>query len=295
MPHESPRLARVKGTPDAEKKRIIEYYAATTEASYIPNWGGESLGFHFGLADERTGSLGESLANTNAYLAERAEVRAGNHVLDAGCGVGGSAIWLARERGAKVTGVSLVERQVELARRFARERGVDSLVAFEVRDMAATGFAAGSFDVVWNVESLCHIADLEGYVAHVWELLAAGGRFACIDVCAGTSPDAAVNKLVCDGWALAALRTTGEIASALAARGFGDIEVVDLTPRALLSAQALEGMASRSLLELRTGEAFFGRSPRPLYEGHVRAGLAMAQGMRAGTTSLGHVLARRPS
>lgn len=283
------------GTPDSEKQKIVQYYLATTESSYIPNWGGQSLGFHFGLADENTGSLAESVGNTNAYLAERARISRGTRVLDAGCGVGGSAIWLAREKGAEVVGVSLVERQIELARGFAEERGVAAGARFEVRDMADTGFAEASFDVVWNVESICHIADLAGYLAHVWTLLADGGRFACIDVCSGLRPDHAVAKTVCDGWALAALRSPEQIAEGLAAQGFEDIEIVDLTPRALLSAQALEGMASRSLMELRMGQAFMGRAPDPAYEGHVRAGLAMAQGMSAGTTSLGHVLARRPA
>ena len=81
----NPRLARVKGTPDSEKQRIIAYYAATTEASYIPNWGGESLGFHFGLADERTGSLAESVGNTNAYLADRAGVCTGSRRTRVAC------------------------------------------------------------------------------------------------------------------------------------------------------------------------------------------------------------------
>lgn len=283
------------GTSDAEKRKIVEYYVATTEASYIPNWGGESLGFHFGLADEHTGSLAESVANTNEYLAQRAGITRGTRVLDAGCGVGGSAIWLAREKGAQVVGVSLVERQIELARKFAEERGVSEATRFEVRDMAATGFPEARFDVVWNIESICHIADLEGYLAHVASLLEDGGRFACIDVCRGSRPDESVTKTVCDGWALAALRSPEQIAEGLAARGFEDIEVVDLTPRALLSARALEGMASRSLMELRMGQAFMGRVSDPIYEGHVRAGLAMAQGMVTGCTSLGHVLARRPA
>ncbi len=94
---------------------------------------------------------------------------------------------------------------------------------------------------------------------------------------------------------MAALRSTQEIATALASAGFVDIETMDLTPRARLSAQAMEGMASRSLLQLRANQAFMGEAPPPFYEGHVRAALAMAQGMRSGTTSYGHVLARRPA
>ena len=283
----------VPKTPDDVRKKVVDYYSATTEQSLLPNWGGESLGFHFGLGDETTASLAESIANTNSYLAERANVSAGTRVLDAGCGVGGSAIWLARERGAQVVGLTLLESQVALARRLATERGLDALLRFEVGDMAETGLPAGSFDVVWNIESMCHVADLDGYLAHVGELLVDGGRFACIDLCAGPNPDAAVSRRVCEGWAMAALRDPAEIGAALERLGFEAVEVVDLTPRALVSARALEAMASRSLLKLRAEQAFLAQAGDPHYEGHVRAAVAMATGMRSGATRLGHVLARR--
>jgi len=285
----------VSETPDALKQRVVDYYLATTEKSLLPNWGGESLGFHFGLADDDTQSLAESIANTNDYLAERASVAQGTRVLDAGCGVGGSAIWLAREKGALAVGVTLLERQVELARRFAREHGVEALAEFHVADMAQTGFPAASFDVVWNVESMCHVADLDQYLEHVKELLVDGGRFACIDLCSGPTPDADVAHTVCQGWAMVALRDPAAIEAALLRVGFEGVEVVDLTPRALACARALEGMAGRSLLQLRAEHAFLGHTADPLYEGHVRAAIAMASGMRTGSTSLGHVLARRPA
>jgi tocopherol O-methyltransferase len=289
------RLASLFMSPDEVKRRVVRYYAATTEQSLLPNWGGTSLGFHFGLGDENTASLADSIADTNRYLAERATVGANTRVLDAGCGVGGSAIWLARERGASVVGITLVERQVELARAFAREQGVEALASFEVLDMTATGYPGQSFDVVWNVESMCHVPDLDSYLAHVAELLADDGRFACIDLCTGVEPDPEVERTVCDGWAMTALRVPGDIAAALDRLGFEDIEVVDLTARAERSAQALEGMASRSLLALRAEVAFCGRAADPIYEGHLRAAIAMASGMRMGKTSLVHVLARRPA
>lgn len=285
----------VPATPEETKRRIVDYYLATTEQSLLPNWGGRSLGFHFGLGDETTLSLPESIANTNRYLASRAGVASGTRVLDAGCGVGGSAIWLARECGARVVGVTLLDSQVALARGFAREQGVEGLTAFEVRDMAETGFPAESFEVVWNIESMCHLPDLEGYLEHVRALLVDGGRFACIDLCAGENPDQDVSRAVCDGWAMSALRDPQEIVAALARLGFESIELVDLTPRALRSASALEAMANRSLLKLRAERVFLEAAVDPLYLGHVHAALAMAGGMRTGTTRLTHVLARRPA
>jgi cyclopropane fatty-acyl-phospholipid synthase-like methyltransferase len=283
----------VSGTPDHVKARVVEYYLATTEASYLESWAGESLGFHVGLADENTTSQSESLDNTNAYLAERAGVGAGTRVLDAGCGVGGSSLWLARERGARVTGVTLVERQVELARRFARERGLQGLVDFACEDMLATSFGEASFDVVWNIESMCHVEDTGAYLSHAAFLLRDNGRFVAVDFCRGSEPDIEVEGAVCEGWALAPLRTPSEIRDLLAARGFREIDVVDLGPRIERSVQALEAMASRSRLKMRAEQAFAGMDPPPRYEAHVRAALACVEGLRKGSISLSHFLAVR--
>jgi tocopherol O-methyltransferase len=283
----------VSGTPSDVRDRIVAYYRATTEESYLANWSGDSLGFHFGLGDENTGSLAESIRNTNAYLASSAGIGAGTRVLDAGCGVGGSALWLAEELGARVTGVTLVDRQVELARRFASDRGVSELVDFEERDMLDTGFAEASFDVVWSIESMCHVVDIDAFLSHVSFLLRDGGRFACFELCGGATPSAETARTVCNGWALAALRQPADIEAALRRAGFEDIRREDLTARAAVSARALESMAGRSLIKLKAERVFLGKD-NPTYEGHVRAALAMTEGLRTGQTSIASFFARRP-
>src|SRR5262249_5518290 len=104
MPSRSRRdcaiVAIMGGTPDWHKERVLEYFVETTRSSYLANWAKESLGFHFGLADEKTPSLQAALMETNRYLADRAGIKRGARVLDAGCGVGGSALFLAEEHGA---------------------------------------------------------------------------------------------------------------------------------------------------------------------------------------------------
>ena len=215
-------------------------------------------------------------------------------MLDAGCGVGGSAIWLASELRARVTGVTLVDRQVELARRFASERGVSGLADFEERDMLETGFAEASFDVVWSIESMCHVTDIDAFLRHASFLLRDGGRFACVDLCGGPRPSPEREQMVCNGWAMAALRPPRDIEAALERAGFEEVCSEDLTARAAVSARALESMAGRSLIKLKAERAFLGKDD-PIYEGHVRAALAMTEGLRVGETSIVSFLAQRPS
>jgi cyclopropane fatty-acyl-phospholipid synthase-like methyltransferase len=283
----------VSGTAEDVKARVVEYYVAT-EASYLENWSKESLGFHVGIADETTASLAESLDNTNAFLAERAGVVRGTRVLDAGCGVGGSSIWLARERGARVTGITIVERQVQLAWGFARQHGVADIVDFACEDMLETSFPESSFDVVWSLGSMSHVVDVQSYLEHVFYLLRDGGSFVVIDECVGPWPDRENEALLCRGWALAPLRTPEQVVQALGDVGFARAEAIDLGPRVGRSVQAMQAMASRSLFKMRAESAFAGASVSAVYEAHVRGALAFAEGMTSGAVSLMHFRAYRP-
>jgi len=56
------------------------------------------------------------------------------HVLDIGCGWGGMALHLAREHGARVTGITLSTEQLEVARNRAAEAGLSDRVRFELMD-----------------------------------------------------------------------------------------------------------------------------------------------------------------
>lgn len=287
-------LARfVSGSSDAVKQRVIAYYLATTDHAYLPNWAGELLGFHVGLSDEDATSLDDTFEKTNAFLADRAGIGRGTRVLDAGCGVGGSSIWLARERGAVVTGISLVGRQVELAQRYARERGVEDLATFYERDMLETGFEPASFDVIWNLQAVSHVVDVDTCIAHFSQLLRDDGVFSSFDHHRGNARHEEAERIACEGWALAPLRTSEELETTLLRHDFDQIETTDLGDRARNTVQVLEAMASRSLLRIRAESKLAGIEAPPLYEGHVRAALAFADGMRRRSQALLHVLARR--
>lgn len=281
-------------TPEWLAARIRDYYATTTEDSYLAHWSGGELSLHLGLARETDpGGRDAAMARANAYLADRARVRPGSRVLDAGCGVGGSALWLARERGARVTGITLSPRQVELACGFAAAQGLADRATFEVRDFAETGFGEGTFDVVWNLESLSHAHDPRGYLAHVHALLAPGGRFVCMDPFRGTTGDPSQTRRMCEGMVLPSLRTVDELVAILVELGFTDVEAVDLRDDVLLPARAARAAAQNGALRLRLERELLG-TEAPAYEAHLDAAIATADGIESGSVVYAYVGATRP-
>ncbi|WP_328917661.1 MULTISPECIES: methyltransferase domain-containing protein [unclassified Streptomyces] len=107
-----------------------------------------------------------------------AGVPAGSKVLDVGCGIGGPALHLAGPLGCTVEGVTLSTLQAARANEKAQAAGVADRARFQVLDGLATGFPDESFDVVWALESLMHIADRPAFFAEALRMLRPGGILA---------------------------------------------------------------------------------------------------------------------
>lgn len=87
-------------------------------------------------------TLGEAQGAKLAHIAAKLALKPGQRVLDIGCGWGGMAIYLARHCDVRVTGITLSEEQLDLARERAREAGVSDRIRFDLvdyRDLAARG------------------------------------------------------------------------------------------------------------------------------------------------------------
>jgi tocopherol O-methyltransferase len=212
---------------------IVAYYDETW-LDYRLLWlNGKNLSVHFGYTDATTRGHASALLNMNRVLADRAGIRPGERVLDAGCGVGGSSLWLAQERGAQVVGIALGGSQVARARRFAARRKLADRVAFERADYTCTPFPPASFDVVWSIESLCHAPDKAAFYREAARLLRPGGRLVVAEYVRATRPLDAVGELLLhewlDGWAIPDLDTRAEHLNHLAAAGLAEARLDDVT------------------------------------------------------------------
>jgi ubiquinone/menaquinone biosynthesis C-methylase UbiE len=87
--------------------------------------------------------------------------RAGDRVLDVGCGTGVVARDLARRVGnrGKVIGIDPSERLIEVAVRRVKELGIEGVVEFRCADGTALPFADGGFDLVVASAVFGHVSN----------------------------------------------------------------------------------------------------------------------------------------
>jgi cyclopropane fatty-acyl-phospholipid synthase-like methyltransferase len=224
-------------------RAIVAYYDQC-EIDYRMMWRlGTSLAIHYGHWDSTTPSLRAALERQNRLLAETVRVHEGDRVLDAGCGVGGSAIYLARQLGCRALGITLSPRQAASAYRNARARRVDDRTDFAVMDYTNTGLPDGAFDVVWALESVCYAADKASFVREAFRLLRPGGRLILADGFATRDRYAGDEQVVMDSWlnnwAVKALATPRAFDGYLRAAGFRSVTYDDVTRNIMPSSRLL--------------------------------------------------------
>jgi len=163
------------------KNDIARYYDLS-EVHYRKLWNlDKSRSLHYGYWDASVKNFHEALLNINKVLAGITEIKEGEKILDAGCGVGGSSIWLAKEKNCMVTGISLNENQINKAIALAKTSGVTEKVLFEKKDYSKTFYPAASFDVVWAIESVCYADDKNDFLKEARRVLKPGGRLIIAD------------------------------------------------------------------------------------------------------------------
>jgi cyclopropane fatty-acyl-phospholipid synthase-like methyltransferase len=220
--------------PLINEDEIVAYYESC-EPDYSLVWGlQEHLCMHYGYWEEDTRSLAEAVTRLNEKLVELGRITGADRVLDAGCGVGGGALFLARRLGCRVHGITLSPSQVETCRKNAARHGVGHLARFERRNYLATGLEDESFDVVWAVESVCYAFDKGDFLREAFRLLRPGGRlvladFFSVNMDGRPRRDRRLMEKWTRSWAIREYAVTEEFERQMAAAGFRDVTVRDVT------------------------------------------------------------------
>lgn len=184
-----------------------------------PNHHGDYRQFSgpFGYVAGATMILGRG---ADARLAtDRADVTAGDTVLDIGCGPG-TAARAAAARGATVIGVDPSAPMLRWARVLSRLRPTRGAIEWRTGAAESLPVDDGAASVCWSIATVHHWPDLDGGIGEVVRVLRPGGRFLAIEK--RTLPGASGNAS--HGW------TPGQaerFADLLGGHGFVDVAVGD--------------------------------------------------------------------
>jgi tocopherol O-methyltransferase len=156
------------------RDKIREHYDLASPF-YRELWGQH---IHHGLFTSGRETVAEATDKLVEFLAERCGATPGARLLDVGCGLGGSAIWLSQKIGCRVTGINLSPVQIAMAEEAAR--GLENKPRFLLADANELSIE-GRFDIIWATESLSHLDRRDNFFRRASELLVMGGRICIAD------------------------------------------------------------------------------------------------------------------
>lgn len=232
-------------------QKINKYYQESAW-DYKNLWTKDALAMHFGYYDDKTQNHKDALIRMNNFLSKLVNINKADNVLDAGCGLGGTAIWLAENYGCKVVGLNIVPFQIQIARQAAFAKGVSDKVKFENKSYAETDFQSENFDVFWGLESIVHSPDKSKVVNESYRLLKHGGRLVVSEYMLRDNPPLTQGERhylrpVLNGWVMPNLLTSEEYKNLMASAGFNNIKIFNISDRVSPSLKRLRTLCILTL------------------------------------------------
>ena len=210
----------------------------------------QSNALHFGFWDDTVSTHQEALLNVNKYMANKARIVQGDRILDAGCGIGGSTMWLAENYDIEAVGITISDRQVRKAKYLAKEKGLQDRALFYKKDYIDTDFEDESFTVVWAIESVCHTVDKKDFIKEAYRLLRPGGRLIVDDGFLLRDPENDQEAYDLDsfleGMAVPNLARDTEFHSSLIEAGFKNVSVENKVKDVMASSERIHKLSTWS-------------------------------------------------
>jgi len=273
----------VENNFDFTTQDVADYYNQT-QNHYETWWKlGSGMSLHYGVWEKDTPNFLEALRNTNRIMMNLAGVEGTHKVLDAGCGVGGAAIFMAQQKGAAVQGITVSETQVAYGNQKARELGVSELVQITQQDYTKTNFPDESFDVVWACESVSSAPQQVDFIKEAYRVLKKGGKLVMADCFLTTEDQADPNEWIKkwgSTWAVSGLVTKDYVVKGLTDNSFTMLEDKDFTTNIVPTARRMYQAYLLGAIPSRLYNFFF-KKTRRFAKIHYLSGLYQYKSLKA--------------
>ena len=184
------------------------------------------------------------------YIAELAQLRPGNRILDVGCGIGAALCHLNQTWQCEAIGLTPVSEQQAAAVDLARS--CDASIQVDIGHAETLPYPDNSFDAVLFFESSCHFSDRAAFFREAARVLKPGGRIVGEDWIAtdlsNTSHRSTYIEPICKTWAIPMLGDAREYQQLMQSVQFQDICITDM--RSIMPLSRGFTVSDRDLAEL---------------------------------------------
>ena len=101
-----------------------------------------------------TKTLEEAQKNKINHIVKKLDIKQGQKILEVGCGWGGMAFEIAKQKGCEVLGISLSKNQINYCKKKAKDLGLDNQVSFKLADYREI---QGKYDRIYSVGMFEHV------------------------------------------------------------------------------------------------------------------------------------------
>lgn len=260
------------------ERAVAEYYDEM-QRFYERFW--DHSGLHYGLHDDSTRDHRAAIRAMDVRVERALGLAPGARILDAGCGIGGTSIYLASRARHRVLGLTLSPEQLRRAK--ARARRLSVAAEFRLGSYTATGEPDESFDGAFGIESICYATPPSSFFTEAHRILRPRGRLVIADGFATetpTPPQAADLRAFCEGFALSRLSTLQETVTSAEQSGFIVESADDVSRHVLPSAARIRRLSYLGVVLYRMARVL---PERPaIWRAHCLAGLAQERLLREG-------------
>jgi ubiquinone/menaquinone biosynthesis C-methylase UbiE len=120
-------------------------------------------------------------------LLDLADIQPGHHILDVGCGIGGTARFLVQSTGSKVSAIDLTPEYIDTARSLTAKLGLGDRIDYYCGSALELPFELETFDVVWTEHVQMNISDKKRFYSEMSRVVKPGGQLVFHDIFAKNS------------------------------------------------------------------------------------------------------------